>query len=39
MAKTDLIGLHHVTAITSSAPKMFDFMTNLLGLHLIKKNR
>lgn len=37
MAKTDLIGLHHVTAITSSAPKMFDFMTNLLGLHLIKK--
>lgn len=37
MKKTDLIGLHHVTAITSSAPKMFHFMTDVLGLHLIKK--
>ncbi|WP_203651542.1 ring-cleaving dioxygenase [Secundilactobacillus yichangensis] len=37
MEKTDLIGLHHVTAITSSAPKMFHFMTEALGLHLIKK--
>lgn len=37
MVKTDLIGLHHVTAITSSSPKMFQFMTEILGLHLIKK--
>lgn len=37
MEKTDLIGLHHITAITSSAPKMFRFMTAVLGLHLIKK--
>lgn len=37
MEKTDLIGLHHITAITSSAPKMFHFMTAVLGLHLIKK--
>lgn len=35
MAK--LLGLHHVTAITSSSPKMFAFMTGVLGLHLIKK--
>lgn len=34
---TNLIGLHHITAVTSSAPKIFDFMTNILGLHLIKK--
>lgn len=37
MEKTDLIGLHHITAITSSSPKMFKFMTEVLGLHLIKK--
>lgn len=37
MEKTDLIGLHHITAITSSSPKMFQFMTEILGLHLIKK--
>jgi len=37
MEKTDLIGLHHITAITSSAPKIFHFMTTILGLHLIKK--
>ncbi|MCH4169823.1 MAG: ring-cleaving dioxygenase [Lactobacillus sp.] len=34
---TNLTGLHHLTAITSSAPKIFDFMTEILGLHLIKK--
>ncbi|KRK47649.1 ring-cleaving dioxygenase [Secundilactobacillus kimchicus] len=37
MEKTDLFGLHHITAITSSSPKMFQFMTEVLGLHLIKK--
>ncbi len=34
---TNLIGLHHITAITSSSPKIFKFMTEILGLHLIKK--
>ncbi|WP_260289556.1 VOC family protein [Pediococcus parvulus] len=33
----NLIGLHHITAITSSAPKIFNFMIEILGLHLIKK--
>lgn len=37
MTMTELIGLHHLTAITSNAPKIFKFMTEVLGLHLIKK--
>lgn len=32
-----LIGVHHVTAITSDAQKIYDFFTKVLGLHLIKK--
>lgn len=35
---TTIRGIHHVTAITSSAPKIWDFFTNQLGLHLIKKS-
>lgn len=33
-----LIGIHHVTAITSSAQKIYDFYTYTLGLRLVKKN-
>ncbi|GAB2027764.1 VOC family protein [Lactovum odontotermitis] len=29
-------GIHHVTAITSSAQKIYDFFTNILGLRLAK---
>ncbi|WP_035344769.1 VOC family protein [Haploplasma modicum] len=32
-----LKGIHHVTAITSSAEKIYDFFTNVLGLRLVKK--
>ena len=32
-----LKGLHHVTAITSSAEKIYDFFTHVLGLRLVKK--
>ena len=32
-----LKGIHHVTAITSSAQKIYDFFTNILGLRLVKK--
>ena len=32
-----LLGLHHVTAITSSAEAIYDFYTNILGLRLVKK--
>lgn len=32
-----LKGLHHVTAITSSAEKIYDFFTYVLGLRLVKK--
>ncbi len=33
-----LKGIHHVTAITSSSPKIYDFYTNILGMRLVKKN-
>nr|WP_319215682.1 VOC family protein [uncultured Trichococcus sp.] len=32
-----LRGIHHVTAITSSAEKNYDFFTNILGMRLVKK--
>lgn len=32
-----LKGVHHVTAITSSAEKIYDFFTNVLGVRLVKK--
>ncbi len=34
--KNILGGVHHVTAITSSAQKIYDFFTNILGLRLAK---
>lgn len=30
-------GIHHVTAITSSAERIYDFFTRVLGLRLVKK--
>ena len=33
----ELKGIHHVTAITSSAEKIYDFFTYTLGLRLVKK--
>lgn len=32
-----LIGIHHVTAITSSAEQIYDLFTHVLGLRLVKK--
>jgi glyoxalase family protein len=32
-----LKGVHHVTAITSSAEKIYDFFTMVLGMRLVKK--
>lgn len=32
-----LTGIHHITAITSSAEKNYDFFTNVLGMRLVKK--
>ncbi|WP_368251751.1 ring-cleaving dioxygenase [Enterococcus sp. 2201sp1_2201st1_B8_2201SCRN_220225] len=34
---TEIKGLHHVTAMTSSAKKIYRFFTDILGLRLIKK--
>ncbi|MFD2706734.1 ring-cleaving dioxygenase [Salibacterium lacus] len=33
----ELLGIHHVTAITSSAEKNYEFFTYVLGMRLIKK--
>lgn len=33
----ELKGIHHITAITSSAEKIYDFFTNILGMRLVKK--
>ena len=33
----ELKGIHHVTAITSSAEKIYKFFTNVLGVRLVKK--
>ncbi|OKL40501.1 ring-cleaving dioxygenase [Pontibacter flavimaris] len=34
---TQLKGIHHVTAITSSAEKNYEFFTEVLGMRLVKK--
>ncbi len=33
----ELKGIHHVTAITSSAEKNYEFFTYVLGMRLVKK--
>ncbi|QIH74817.1 ring-cleaving dioxygenase [Macrococcoides canis] len=33
----ELTGIHHVTAITSSAEKIYDFFNEILGMRLVKK--
>ncbi len=33
----NLQGIHHITAITSSAEKIYEFFTYILGLRLVKK--
>ena len=33
----ELLGIHHVSAITSSAEKTYDLFTNTLGMRLVKK--
>lgn len=37
MKMSELKGLHHVTAITSSAEKNYEFFTYVLGMRLVKK--
>ncbi len=33
----ELKGIHHVTAITSDAKRIYDFFTDILGLRLVKR--
>src|SRR5271165_4290445 len=35
--KPDLLGIHHVTAVTADAPANLHFYTQVLGMHLVKK--
>src|SRR5699024_5685446 len=37
MVKKDLLGIHHVTAIADNAKRNYDFMTEILGMRLVKK--
>lgn len=34
---TDLLGIHHVTAMTDDAVRNYEFMTEVLGMRLVKK--
>ncbi|SHE55752.1 glyoxalase family protein [Atopostipes suicloacalis DSM 15692] len=37
MANTNLIGIHHVTAMTEDVQRNYEFITNILGMRLVKK--
>lgn len=37
MTQVEINGIHHVTAITSSAEKIIDWFTTILGMRLVKK--
>lgn len=37
MMKTELLGIHHVTAMTDDVQRNYDFITGILGMRLVKK--
>lgn len=37
MTNKNLLGIHHVTAITDDAKRNYDFITEVLGMRLVKK--
>lgn len=37
MTTPELLGIHHVTAITDSAERNYEFVTGVLGMRLVKK--
>lgn len=37
MTNKNLLGIHHVTAITDDAKRNYDFITEILGMRLVKK--
>jgi catechol 2,3-dioxygenase-like lactoylglutathione lyase family enzyme len=37
MARMELHGIHHVTAITADAPANVEFYVGVLGLRMVKK--
>lgn len=37
MTQTNLLGIHHVTAMTNNAQRNYHFVTEILGMRLVKK--
>ncbi|HIZ70782.1 MAG TPA: VOC family protein [Candidatus Atopostipes pullistercoris] len=37
MANADLLGIHHVTAMTDDVQRNYEFITHVLGMRLVKK--
>src|SRR5690625_2354117 len=37
MTKTELLEIHHVTSITEDVQRNYDFITDILGMRLVKK--
>lgn len=37
MTQTELLGIHHVTAMTDDVQRNYDFITGILGMRLVKK--
>lgn len=37
MTNNQLLGIHHVTAITDDAERNYKFFTDVLGMRLVKK--
>lgn len=37
MTNIDLLGIHHVTAMTDDAQRNYNFITDILGMRLVKK--
>lgn len=37
MTNKNLLGIHHITAITDDAKRNYNFMTEILGMRLVKK--
>ena len=37
MTSSELIGIHHVTAMTDDVQRNYDFITGILGMRLVKK--
>lgn len=37
MTNSNLLGIHHITAMTKNAQRNYHFFTEILGMRLVKK--